>query len=405
VKKTPIASRLHVGIFGNTNAGKSSLFNALFGQEIAIVSEHKGTTTDPVVKAMELNPFGPIALVDTGGLDDQGLIGTSRIEKTRKMLGRIDLALYAADINDFDSLAYENMVDQFKKNKISYILVFTKTDQAPGPKKEEMQAAHKDAIFTAIKDSHSIDTLKQAIGKKLGKLAVKEDLIIGDLLPTGSTVVMVVPIDDAAPKGRLILPQVQFIRECLDFGISCLVTKETTLKQTLANVKKVDLVVTDSQIFGLVSKIVSQEMPLTSFSMLLARQKGDIDLLMKGANHLENLHEGARVLMAEGCSHSYTHEDIGRVKIPNMVEKHVGKKLEFDFYSGYDFPDNLKDYDLVIHCGSCMLNKKTVSTRLWICEEAGVPVTNYGIVLAYVNGILPRCSEVFSLNKEERIYD
>lgn len=399
MNKTPIASRLHVGIFGNTNAGKSSLFNALFGQEIAIVSPHKGTTTDPVVKAMELNPYGPIALVDTGGLDDGGLIGTSRVEKTKKMLGRIDLALYAADINNFDPLAYKNMIIQFKKNKVDHILVFTKIDQASGFEKQEMQETYKKAVFTSIKDSHSIDTLKQVIGKALGKLETKEDLIIGDLLPEGSTVVMVVPIDDAAPKGRLILPQVQFIRECLDFGISCLVTKETTLKQTLANVKKVDLVVTDSQIFGYVNKIVPREIPLTSFSMLLARQKGDMDLLMEGAKHLENLPKGARILMAEGCSHSYTHEDIGRVKIPNLVEKYVGEKLEFDFYSGYDFPDNLKEYDLVIHCGSCMLNKKTVSTRLWICQAAKVPVTNYGIVLAYVNGILPKCSEIFTPDK------
>ncbi len=396
MKKTPIASRLHVGIFGNTNVGKSSLFNAIFGQDVAIVSEHKGTTTDPVIKAMELNPFGPIALMDTGGLDDQGVIGSSRIEKTKKILGRVDLALYAADITDFDEAAYNKMVLRLEKNKIPHLLVFTKTDKTTGEVQEKVKKTYPQAVLTAQGDSQSIDVLKQKIGKELEKIEVKEDLLIGDLLPKGSTVVMVVPLDDAAPKGRLILPQVQFIRECLDYGIHCFVTKETELAEGLKNLKKVDLVVTDSQAFAFVDQTIPRELPLTSFSMLLARQKGDLDLLMKGTSHIENLSKGDRVLMAEGCSHSYTHEDIGRVKIPNLVQKHVGEELEFDFYSGYDFPGNLKDYDLVIHCGGCLLNKKAVTNRLLACEEAGVPVTNYGVVLAYVNGILPRCSEVFS---------
>ena len=238
------------------------------------------------------------------------------------------------------------------------------------------------------------------MGHILQQLQIKDEVVIGEILPQGSTVVMVVPLDDAAPKGRLILPQVQFIRECLDFGIHCIVTRETELEKALNNVKQVDLVVTDSQAFNFVSEIVPKEIPLTSFSMLLARQKGDVEVLMEGAGHIERLPEGGRVLMAEGCSHSHTHEDIGRVKIPNLIQKYTGKKLNFDFYSGYDFPENLQDYDLVIHCGGCMLSKKAVYNRLWICEQAGVPVTNYGIVLAYVNGILPRCSEVFSLKKE-----
>lgn len=396
MSKTPRGSRLHVGIFGNTNVGKSSLFNAIFGQEVAIVSKEKGTTTDPVTKAMELNPFGPIILVDTGGLDDQGVIGPSRMAKTKKMLGRIDLALYAASVNDFDSLAYKKLAEEFEQNKTPHLLVFTKADQASRLKRQKIKDNYKNAVLTAKDDQESIDNLKQMIGKELEKLQTKEDLVIGDLLPAGSTVVMVVPIDAAAPKGRLILPQVQFIRECLDYGISCHVTKDTDLKRALTNLKKIDLVVTDSQVFGYVNKIVPKEIPLTSFSMLLARQKGDLALLVDGVNHIENLPEGGRILMAEGCSHSYTHEDIGRVKIPNLVEKHLGKKLKFDFYSGHDFPDNLKEYDLVIHCGSCMLNKKAVLTRLRACKAAGVPVSNYGLVLAYVNGILPRCNEIFS---------
>ena len=400
MEKTPIASRLHVGIFGNTNAGKSSLFNAIFGQDIVIVSEEKGTTTDPVVKAMELNPFGPITLVDTAGLDDQSSIGISRVDKTMKMLGRIDLALYAVDIKDFDELAYLDMVLEFEKNKISHILVFTKADKASQLEKQNMKKTYKEAVFTAKDDTHSINILKQTMGHVLQQLQTKDDVVIGEVLSPGSTVVMVVPLDAAAPKGRLILLQVQFIRECLDFGIHCLVTKETQLKKALENLKQVDLVVTDSQAFELVNKIVPAEIPLTSFSMLLARQKGDVDILMEGVRHIEALPEGGRILMAEGCSHSHTHEDIGRVKIPNLIQKYTGKNLNFDFYSGYDFPENLKEYDLVVHCGGCMLSKKAVYNRLWICEQAEVPVTNYGIVLAYVNGILPRCSEIFSFKKE-----
>lgn len=400
MQRTPIASRLHVGIFGNTNVGKSSLFNAIFGQDIAIVSEHKGTTTDPIIKAMELNPFGPIALIDTGGLDDTTVVGASRMQKTKSILGRTDLAIYAADVNDFDEVAYLDMVLQFERNKIPHILVFTKSDISMERKKEKIENLYPDAIFTSKEDLYSINKLKQRLCVELKKLEVKEETMVGDLLTAGSTIVMVVPLDDAAPKGRLILPQVQFIRDCLDHRIKCLVTKETELKEALMELKKVDLVVTDSQIFHMVSEIVPKEIPLTSFSMLLARQKGDIELLMDGVKQVENLPESAKVLMAEGCSHSHTHEDIGRVKIPNFLKKYTGKNLHFDFYSGYDFPDNLEDYDLIIHCGGCMLNEKAVHTRLWICKEAGVPVTNYGVMLAYLNGILPRCSEIFSQNEK-----
>lgn len=394
MQKTPMASRLHVGIFGDTNAGKSSLFNSILGQDVAIVSEHRGTTTDPIIKAMELNPFGPIALVDTGGLNDDSQVGASRVQKTKSILGRTDLAIYAADINAFDEEAYNNMIFRFNKNSIPHILVFTKTDTATNQRKISLYKEYNKSIFTSKYDEDSIIYLKQKIGEELQKLEVKEENIIGSILKPGSLVIMVVKIDEAAPKGRLILPQVQFIRECLDNGIKCVTTTEKELEEVLTEIKRIDLVVTDSQIFKLVDKIVPKEIPLTSFSMLLAKQKGDIDLLTKGVLKVQNLPDKGKVLMAEGCSHSHTHEDIGRVKIPNLLKKHTGKDLKFDFYSGYDFPDNLKDYDLVIHCGGCMLNKKTMYTRLWICEEAGVAVTNYGVILAYLNGILPRCSEI-----------
>lgn len=405
MQKAPIASRLHVGIFGKTNAGKSSLFNMILGQDVAIVSDHKGTTTDPIVKAMELNPFGPIAIIDTAGLDDHTAIGKSRVEKTKGVLGRIDLAIYAADSGDFDEEAYQEMVNEFEKNKVSHLLVFTKSDQLTKTSREKMKGAYGDVVFTAIDDLASINLLKKEIGERLQNLKAKDEPLIGDLLAANSTVIMVVPLDGAAPKGRLILPQVQFIRECLDYGIQCVVTKETELEVALSNLKKVDLVVTDSQAFAIVNQIVPKEIPLTSFSMLLARQKGDIDQLIAGVGQVENLPDQGRILMAEGCSHSHTHEDIGRVKIPNLIKKHTGKELSFDFYSGYDFPRDLKDYDLVVHCGGCMLNKKSVLTRLWICEQTEVPVTNYGVILAYLNGILARSSEIFKLGYKEENND
>ena len=405
MQKTPIASRLHVGIFGKTNAGKSSLFNAIFGQDVVIVSEHKGTTTDPIVKAMELNPFGPIALIDTAGLDDDTVIGESRIQKTRDILGRIDLALYAAEIERFSEAAYLEMVLNFEKSNTPHILVFTKEDRATTTRKQTIKKMYKDAVFTSMDNPSSINILKLTIAEKLQNLKTKDEPLIGDLLCPHSTVVMVVPLDGAAPKGRLILPQVQLIRECLDYGIQCLVTRETELAEALSNLKKVDLVVTDSQAFGLVNEIVPKEIPLTSFSMLLARQKGDIHRLIEGVKSLDKLADNGRVLMAEGCSHSQTHEDIGRVKIPNLIKKYTGKQINFEFYSGYDFPEDLKDYDLVVHCGACMLNKKSVLTRLWLCQETGIPVTNYGVVLAYINGILPRSSEIFNLGYEVEDYD
>lgn len=398
MKKTPIASRPHVGIFGNTNAGKSSLFNTIFGQDIAIVSEYKGTTTDPIIKAMELNPYGPIALIDTGGLDDSTEVGIKRVEKTRNMLLRTDLALYVADINDFNKNDYEKMVAQFDKFKIPHLLVFNKIDQATEKVKDKIKSEYEDSIYVILDDKESVNFLKDKIGEELKKIEVKEDTIIGDILAPKSTVIMVVPLDQAAPKGRIILPQVQLIRDCLDHRIKCVVVRETELLEVLSEVKDIDLVVTDSQIFDLVAKIVPTNIPLTSFSMLFANQKGDIDLLIKGAYATESLPNKGKILMAEGCSHSLTHEDIGRVKIPNLLKKHISKDLEFDFYSGYDFPDNLKNYDLVIHCGGCMLNKKAVQTRLWICDEMGIPVTNYGVILAYLNGILTRCSKVFLKN-------
>ncbi len=392
MEKTPIAFRTHVSIFGNTNAGKSALFNALIGQDLAIVSEKHGTTTDPVIKAMELIPYGPIALADTAGLGDCSDIGKERMQKTEKILDRTDFAIYAAACDDFDKSAYERAKESFSKKHIPHLLVFTKSDKESGTLKEE----YPDAVFVSVYDQNSIDALKGILNARLPKDESSETMV-GDLLPYGSTVVMVIPIDSEAPKGRIILPQVQFLRDCLDHGMKAVAVRDTELEETLAELNRVDLVVTDSQAFKFVSSVVPKDIKLTSFSMMMARMKGDLKTFADGAAAIEKLKDGSRILMAEACTHNSSHEDIGRVKIPNLLKKYTGKKLEFDFYTHHDFPDNLSDYDLVIHCGGCMINSKSMRMRAEFCLESGVPITNYGVVLAYVNGILDRSKEVFGI--------
>ncbi len=391
MEKTPLAFRTHVSIFGNTNAGKSSLFNALLGQDMAIVSDKRGTTTDPVTKAMELIPYGPIALTDTAGLGDTSDIGKMRTDKTKNILNRTDFALYAADCSDFSEADYIKTREWFEKLKIGHLLVFTKSDLGCGDLKEK----YPDAVFVSVFDATAIDDLKSRLQSELSKLAPAEETMIGDLLPPGSTVVMVVPIDSEAPKGRIILPQVQFLRDCLDHGIKCVVTRDTELCQTLDELNKIDLVVTDSQAFGFVDSVVPEEIMLTSFSMMMAKMKGDLRELIKGADAIEKLHDGSRILMAEACTHNASHEDIGRVKIPALLKKRTGKNLEFDFYVHHDFPENLSDYDLVVHCGGCMINSRSMNNRIAFCLENGVPITNYGVVLAYANGILQRSKKIF----------
>lgn len=409
MEQTPIASRRHVAVFGETNAGKSALFNRILGQDAVIVSEQQGTTTDPVIKAMELIPFGPIALIDTAGLNDLSEVGSLRIKKTLGILDRTDLVIYAADVTDFHQAAYENFIVLCEKKSIPHILVFTKCDKLSlGSKSiESWKEKFKSAIFTSHDDLNSINYLKKRIANGLeiivqngnNKLGENTETLLEDLLPSNSTVVLVVPVDSEAPRGRLILPQVQLIRDCLDHGMKCFVTRDAELKEALSNLKHIDLVVTDSQVFKIVNEIIPRDIPLTSFSILLARQKGDLNTFIQGVKKLESLSHQAKVLMAEACSHNHTHEDIGRVKIPALVRKHTGKDINFTFYAGHDFPENLEDYDLVVHCGACMINKKAVHTRLAKCQDLGIPITNYGVLLAYVNGILPRCSEIFTRQK------
>lgn len=389
MEKTPLSLRTHISIFGNTNAGKSSLFNALLGQPLAIVSDKKGTTADPVTKALELIPYGPAALTDTAGLGDDSPLGEKRMEKTKQILNKTDFAIYAAAADDFDIKAYEEMKLRFEKKNIPHILVFTKSDIA--------QKEYADSIAVSVKDVKSVEHLRSVLINRLSEIKSGEQSMLGSLLPKGSTVVLVVPIDSEAPKGRLIMPQVQLIRDCLDNGMCAVVTRETELEKTLAEQKKIDLVVTDSQVFKTVSELVPDDILLTSFSMLTANMKCDMTGLIEGAKAIDSLCDGSRILMAESCTHNTSHEDIGRVKIPRMLSKYTGKKLEFDFKAGCDFSSDFSGYDLVIHCGGCMLNSKAMRNRQLLCAEKGVPMTNYGVAIAFVNGILDRCVKIFGL--------
>lgn len=388
---TPLSQRKHIGIFGNTNAGKSALFNKLLNQNIAIVSEYAGTTTDPVMKGMELLPYGPVTLIDTAGINDTTVLGEERLGKTKRILERCDYLLYVVDATQFTPEMIESQIKRIEKTP--YILVFTKTDLIEN--QDELLKQYPSACFVSISDETSIAQLKQELAKKLAALSEENESMIAGLLPSEAHVVMVVPLDSEAPKGRLILPQVTFLRDCLDAGIFCTVTNETGLCQALEEIKKVDLVVTDSQIFKTVSKIVPEHILLTSFSMLLANQKADIKSMLEACNHLRSLKTGDKILMLEACTHNHTHEDIGRVKIPALLQKTLGISLEFDYYIAYDFPPNISEYQFVIHCGGCMIARKELLWRMKKCETAGVPITNYGVLLAYLNAISNRCCEVF----------
>ncbi len=387
MNKTPIALRKHVAILGNTNAGKSTLFNALLGQDISIVSEISGTTTDPVIKALELIPYGPIALIDTAGLGDISELGEKREEKSRNILNRADLVIYVKDINTYNepSMSFN----------IPSITVYTKCDVIAFDELNRIKAANKDALFIAEYSAEEINKIKEKIISELKKQERDDETLLGNILPSGSTVIMVVPIDEEAPKGRLILPQVQALRDCLDNEICALVVKPDMLKEALNKLDKIDLVVTDSQAFKEVSEIVPQSIPLTSFSMLLANQKGNIFQFIEGTKAIEGLCDNDEILFLEACTHNSTHEDIGRVKIPNLLLKKTGKKLNFTYAIGYDFPEDIEKYKLVIHCGGCMINKREIQNRLEIFKEKSIPVTNYGVILAYLSGISERAAQIF----------
>ncbi|WP_195468877.1 [FeFe] hydrogenase H-cluster maturation GTPase HydF [Clostridium sp. D43t1_170807_H7] len=397
MNSTPNANRKHIAIFGKTNVGKSSLVNSICGQEIAIVSEVAGTTTDPVLKAMELIPLGPVLFIDTAGLDDKSEVGKLRIKRTMDMMKRTDFALYVMDVNNIDSNDYEEIKLEFKKYNIPYLLVINKIEDIEKDKLDQIKEKYTEAIFVSTYTKEGIDKLKNELISKLQN-SENEIPIIGDLVPYGGKVILVVPIDSEAPKGRIILPQVQCIRDCLDNGIKTYVVRDTELASALGDIKDVDLVVTDSQAFKKVSEIVPANIKLTGFSILFANHKGDLKSFVNGARKIDSLNKDSKVLISESCTHNISHEDIGRIKIPKLLNKYVGAELNYDFRVGHDFPENIKDYDLIIHCGGCMINRKTILNRIDFCRDEEVPITNYGIVLAFLTGILDRSLEIFKNN-------
>lgn len=394
MNNTPNANRKHIAIFGKTNSGKSTLLNAIVGQDVSLVSAINGTTTDPVTKAMELIPFGPVVFIDTAGLEDTSELGDLRVKRTLKILQRADFAIYVMDVNDLDEQVYADTVKEFRKYSIPHMLVVNKIDTIPAEQLEGVRSRLDKAVLVSADKDMNILFLKDELIKRLEENETDET-IVGDLIPYGGQVIMVVPVDSEAPKGRIILPQVQLIRDCLDHGIKSYVVRDTELASALADLPNANLVVTDSQAFRRVSEIVPADIKLTSFSILFARHKGDLKTLVDGASKVEELSEKSRILISEACTHNHSHEDIGRVKIPKLLNKHVGKELKYEFKMGHDFPEDIADYDLVIHCGSCMLNKKVMQTRIDWCLEKGTKITNYGVILAYLNGILDRCLEIF----------
>ena len=391
---TPNANRKHIGIYGNTNSGKSSLMNKILGQDISLVSNVEGTTTDPVQKAMELIPFGPVLLIDTAGLEDKSQLGEIRVKKSFEYLKRLDFAIYVVDGKNLDVDTYKKWKREANKYNIKHMVVVNKLDRLSDDERSNINNIFDKPLFISAKNNENIDKLKDELIKSLEQ-DEEDKPIVGDLLPYGSNVVLVVPIDSEAPKGRIILPQVQVIRDCLDHGIKTYVVRDTELEDALKEIKNIDLVITDSQAFKEVDKIVPKEINLTSFSILFARQKGELSDFLEGSNKLKNLKPGNKILICESCTHNVSHEDIGRVKIPRMLTKIAGGELNLEYKVGYDFNEDVEKYDMVIHCGACMVNRKSVINKINLFKEKNVPITNYGLVIAYFTGILDRSVEIF----------
>ena len=387
---TPRGDRIHIALFGKRNAGKSSVINAMTNQELAIVSDVKGTTTDPVYKAMELLPLGPVVMIDTPGLDDEGELGEKRVKKAKEVLGKADIALVIMDATAGMTEFEEDMIRLIEDRKIPYLKVYNKMDLSNAQEWKEDKAC-----FVSAKDKKGIWELKEEIGK----LVPTDDdtlKIVGDLVCPNDFVILVVPIDSAAPKGRLILPQQQTIRDLLDAGTTAIVVKETELKSTLDSLgKKPALVITDSQAFKEVDKDTPSDILLTSFSILFARYKGNLETVVRGARALDTLEDGDTILISEGCTHHRQCDDIGTVKLPRWVCEYTGKDVSFEFTSGTEFPLDLTRYKIIIHCGGCMLNEREMKYRLKCADDADIPITNYGTVIAYMKGILERSIEIF----------
>lgn len=402
LNNTPSSERVHIGIFGKRNAGKSSLINAVTSQNLAIVSDIKGTTTDPVMKAMELLPLGPVVLIDTPGLDDSGELGLMRIQKAHQALNRCDIAVLVIDALEGITPEDGKILEKIQKKQIPCILAINKCDllssfDSPVPLTDSLpDSIH--TIHISARNGQGIFELKEMLAASL-PVEDKGRRIVGDLIHPSSLVILVIPIDKAAPKGRLILPQQQTIRDILDSGAYALTVRETELAAALSSIGRTpDLVITDSQVFPYVAEIVPEEIPLTSFSILFARYKGNLKTLADGARALDSLKEDDTILISEGCTHHRQCEDIGTVKLPNLIRKHTGcKDLTFSFTSGTEFPADLSGFSMIVHCGGCTLNEREMKYRLSCAEDAGIPITNYGTAIAHMNGILPRCLQPFSL--------
>ncbi len=385
LNNTPSSERAHIGFFGLRNAGKSSLVNAVTGQNLAVVSDVKGTTTDPVRKSMELLPLGPAVIIDTPGIDDEGTLGEMRVQKAREVLYKTDLAILVHDAGEELTEAENELIGLFREKSIPFILAHNKCDTI-----EAFPEGEDNEIYVSALTGEGIHALKELIAKT-ARATKSEKVIVSDLINEGDTVLLVIPIDKAAPKGRLILPQQMTVRDILDRGAYPLCCRDSELKGALAKLKEPPaLVITDSQAFGKVSKTLPESIPLTSFSILMARYKGDLPTLLKGADALAGLKDGDRVLISEGCTHHRQCNDIGTVKMPKWIEDYSKAKPDFSFTSGGEFPEDLTPFKLVVHCGGCMLNEKEMQSRIKRSENQNVPIVNYGMAIAKMNGILER---------------
>ena len=401
MNETPSADRVHIGFFGRRNAGKSSIVNKVTGQELAVVSDVKGTTTDPVSKAMELLPMGPVVIIDTPGIDDEGYLGELRVLKAKQVLNRVDVAVLIVDATVGKTSVEEELIRIFKEKEIPYLVVYNKADLLKTKDGNQFSSENKlnqdaeQSIYASAVTGQNIYELKE----RIASLAVTDELklrLVGDLLEPSDFAILVVPIDKAAPKGRLILPQQQTIRDVLEAGAAAIVIKEDELSNTLETLgKKPKLVITDSQVFARVSEETPEDIWLTSFSILFARFKGNLKTAAAGAAALDRLKDGDKILISEGCTHHRQCDDIGTVKLPRWIRNYTGKKLEFEYSSGRDFPEDVTKYSLIVHCGGCMLNEREMRYRQKCALDQEIPITNYGIAIAYMQGILKRCVEMF----------
>ena len=391
LQNTPSSERLHIGFFGLRNAGKSSVVNAVTNQQLSVVSDTLGTTTDPVKKAMELLPLGPVVIIDTPGLDDEGTLGEMRVKKAKEVLATTDIAVLVIDAKRGKTEKDIKLLDTIKERNIPHIICYNKADLDV-----EKIALESNEIYVSAKTGDNINELKELIAK-LSKGAKEEKPIVSDLISENDIIVLVIPIDEAAPKGRLILPQQMVMRDILDHHAMCVCTQVSELSATLSSLsKKPKLVITDSQAFGKVSQIVPDDITLTSFSILMARYKGDLLSLVNGARALSQIKDGDKILIAEGCTHHRQCNDIGTVKMPSWIENFTGAKPEFSFTSGASFPDDLSEYKLIVHCGGCMLNEKEMKRRMNCAKEKDVPIVNYGVAIAHMHSILKRSLKPFS---------